>query len=207
MNGSLIYGRSGEVVYEIGLEVHEAVAVLREAEKRGWVVLLCAGDRVLVRERRKETDKFIVSHEPVPEAFSDLEQVVSRLFVHKVLLVDPQGRVAERRAELQECLEGVGYITQARSDVLEVLPLGSGKGKGIRLLLQHFGMRREFAMAIGDGENDLQMIQEAGLGVAVANAVPELLIAADEVVCGNEKAAVAHAIRKFVLTGFVNQER
>lgn len=198
LNGSLIYGKDGEMVYEKGLETHEAITVLTEAEKRGLVVLIYVGDQILVRERGKETDMFIVSHESVPEAVSDLEQVIREMFIHKVLLVDPRGKVTEWRAELEKCLEGVGCITQARSDALEVLPMGSGKGDGFRRLLQHLGMERKFVMAIGDGENDLQMIQEAGLGVAVANAVPELLLAADEVVCRNEKAAVAYAIHKFV---------
>lgn len=202
LNGLMVYGRDGQIVYEKRLKVHEAVSVLREAEKRGLVVLFYAGDRVLVRDRRKETDMFIVSHEPVPEAVSDLERVVQTTFVHKALLVDPIGNVREWRTELETCLEGVAHITQSRPDVLEVLPKGSGKGDGFKRLLQHMNVERELTMAIGDGENDFEMIREAGLGVAVANAVPELLKVADKIICGNEEAAVAYAIRNFITDAF-----
>lgn len=50
-------------------------------------------------------------------------------------------------------------------------------------------------MAVGDGGNDLAMIQGAGLGVAMGNAVPEVLQAANLVVPSHDEGGVAHAIR------------
>ena len=54
-------------------------------------------------------------------------------------------------------------------------------------------------MACGDGMNDLEMIREVGLGVAMANAVQEVKDAADFVTDSNEKDGVAKAIEMFAL--------
>ena len=54
-------------------------------------------------------------------------------------------------------------------------------------------------LAFGDGENDLSMIRQAGLGVAMANGVPAVKEAAEYVTLSNEEAGVAAAIRRFVL--------
>ena len=54
-------------------------------------------------------------------------------------------------------------------------------------------------MAFGDGENDITMIEEAGLGVAMGNAGDFLKERADYVTLTNSENGVAYAIRKFVL--------
>ena len=54
-------------------------------------------------------------------------------------------------------------------------------------------------MAFGDGANDLTMVRMAGMGVAMSNACPEVLAAADHVTLSNDEDGVAVAIRKMVL--------
>lgn len=55
------------------------------------------------------------------------------------------------------------------------------KARGIRAILQHFGLSAENAVAFGDGLNDLEMLREVGFGVAMGNAHPELKAVADYV--------------------------
>jgi hydroxymethylpyrimidine pyrophosphatase-like HAD family hydrolase len=54
-------------------------------------------------------------------------------------------------------------------------------------------------MALGDGENDIEMLQMAGWGVAVSNAGPGLKAVADVVVGSNDEGGVAQAIQRYVL--------
>jgi hydroxymethylpyrimidine pyrophosphatase-like HAD family hydrolase len=63
---------------------------------------------------------------------------------------------------------------------------GEGKAKGMQVLLNAAGIRRENSVAIGDSANDLDMIRYAGTGIAVGNACDELKAAADwvSVPCG-----------------------
>eukprot|EP00959_Pyramimonas_sp_CCMP1952_P114238 2388485-Pyramimonas_sp.AAC.1 len=54
-------------------------------------------------------------------------------------------------------------------------------------------------MAVGDGENDIEMLQLAGIGVAMANGAPKTLAIADAIVGSNDEDGVAEAIEKFIL--------
>jgi len=79
------------------------------------------------------------------------------------------------------------------------MPKGVTKAYGISLLAKDLGLERSEIMAIGDEENDLPMIEYAGLGVAMENAVPFVKEAADHVTASNIEHGVAKAIQQFVL--------
>jgi hypothetical protein len=83
--------------------------------------------------------------------------------------------------------------------MLEVLPPNGSKGDALRVLLDELNIPAEQVMALGDGENDIEMLQLAGIGVAVGNASPLLKAVADQVVASNDDDGVAEAIERFVL--------
>ena len=91
-------------------------------------------------------------------------------------------------------------------DVVSSLPLnmeinaaGVDKGAGLLALAEQLGLPAGALMACGDGGNDTAMIQAAGLGVAMANAFPEVKAAAQFVTASNNEDGVALAVEKFVL--------
>ena len=65
-------------------------------------------------------------------------------------------------------------VFKSREIILEVMPKGVHKAVGLRLLTDYLALDKSQVMAIGDEENDLTMLEWAGLGVAMANAVPRL---------------------------------
>lgn len=62
--------------------------------------------------------------------------------------------------------------------------IGADKAAGIRVAEAHLGLRRVDIIAIGDGHNDLEMLEDAGIGVAVAESPPEVREAAELIVPG-----------------------
>jgi Cof subfamily protein (haloacid dehalogenase superfamily) len=82
---------------------------------------------------------------------------------------------------------------------LEVNRAGCSKAKALSHLCDLFGITQQEVMALGDSGNDLEMLQYAGLGVAMKNATPEILAEADYVTAGNDEDGVALSIEKFVL--------
>ena len=73
------------------------------------------------------------------------------------------------------------------------------KGTGVLRLAVHFGIPREAILAVGNDENDIPMLKAAGVGVAVANASPKTLAAADWIAPDVRHAGAAEAIRRFAL--------
>ena len=100
----------------------------------------------------------------------------------------------------QEAAPTLGVVpVQAVPGMLELVPLGTDKWVGAQALLQHLELPVEAMMAIGDGSNDLQLVANAGLGVAMGNAVQGVKDAADVVVAGNDDGGVEEALRRFLL--------
>lgn len=106
-------------------------------------------------------------------------------------------------------LGGMEHITVTRglSNNIEVNARGVDKGAGIRMLGEFLGVRREEIIAFGDGLNDLAMIREAGMGIAVGNAVPEVRRAADHVTGSNEEDGVAEAVERFIFHLYEQEEK
>jgi hydroxymethylpyrimidine pyrophosphatase-like HAD family hydrolase len=75
-----------------------------------------------------------------------------------------------------------------------VLPEGVNKASGLALALAELGLEAEQVVGIGDAENDRSLLQASGVGVAVANAVPDLRALADWVTEGERGAGVAELI-------------
>lgn len=82
---------------------------------------------------------------------------------------------------------------------IEINAKSASKGEGLRFLCRHLGIDPKDAMACGDGSNDITMLQAAGVGVAMANADPRLLAAADYVTGANDSDGVARAVERFCL--------
>ena len=85
--------------------------------------------------------------------------------------VTPNPRFATLR--VQEAGGQLGaQATQAVPTMLELVPRGVDKWVGLQQLMADLGIPRQAIMGVGDGGNDLTLVQNAGLGVAMGNAVP-----------------------------------
>lgn len=84
--------------------------------------------------------------------------------------------------------------------IAEFLVKGVSKASGLKTLAQRLGIDAEHVMAIGDQLNDLEMLEWAGLGVAMGNAVAGIQEVADVVTGSNEEAGVAQAIERHILS-------
>jgi Cof subfamily protein (haloacid dehalogenase superfamily) len=90
-------------------------------------------------------------------------------------------------------------VTASTWNNLELNSANAHKGLALKRFAEHLGLGLENCMAFGDGANDLTMVRMAGIGVAMANAAPEVLYAANYVTLSNDEDGVAEALRHFCL--------
>lgn len=83
-------------------------------------------------------------------------------------------------------------------DRVMLIPADVDKGSGLLAAMAHLGVDRDEVAAIGDGENDLPLLEAAGLGIAVADAVPALLEQADLCTSAPASAGVVEAIESLL---------
>ncbi|RGY95054.1 Cof-type HAD-IIB family hydrolase [Clostridium sp. AM58-1XD] len=110
-------------------------------------------------------------------------------------------RDSATRSHVREILSRNSHILVSSSmpNNLEINAAGATKGDGILRLAEYLGIPREQTMAFGDGENDISMIEKAGIGVVMENGAPFLKDMADYITISNENSGVAAAIRTLVL--------
>ena len=90
-------------------------------------------------------------------------------------------------------------VIGAFANNIEVNADGVNKSEGISHLAEYLGITIEEVMTFGDGMNDLEMIRDAGYGIAMKNAVQDVKDVAYYITDTNDQDGVAQAIEKFVL--------
>ena len=144
----------------------------------------------MVREFRK----------PVPELKAHLRATAADGDVQKVMLFSRLGDdaclkdiTAEMNARFPEI-----KVTSSTGNNIELNISTAHKGNALKRFAEHLGLTLGNCMAFGDGMNDLTMVEAAGLGVAMANAVPDVKRVADYVTSSNDEDGVAAALDRFL---------
>ena len=127
-----------------------------------------------------------------------LEAVQGTGIVKCIIAGDPT-LLPALEVEMQETLKGKAEAFRSEPFFLEIVPMGIDKAKGLSILLDKIGMKREELIAFGDGYNDTPMLQFAGMGVAMGNAAEEIKKAADMVTWSNNDDGVAIALENLIL--------
>ena len=140
---------------------------------------------------------------PVADLKQYLKSTAEEGDVQKIMLFarNTPGSDAVTKAIVDAVAESFPSIkaTSSTWNNLELNIATAHKGNSLRRFAEHLGFTLYNCMALGDGTNDLTMIEAAGLGVAMSNAHPLVLAAADHVTVSNDENGVAKAIRDFVL--------
>lgn len=120
--------------------------------------------------------------------------------VTKCLMVGDPDYMATVERKVQQRVQDRINAYRSEPFFLELVPTGIDKASCMQVLMDKLGLTAADAMACGDGYNDLTMLDWAGLGVAMANAQPEVREKADVVTLSNDEDGVAAAIRTYALS-------
>jgi Cof subfamily protein (haloacid dehalogenase superfamily) len=128
----------------------------------------------------------------------DLEELWAKP-VNKLYIQHPGGLDDDALATAAQAAAGdlVG-VTVAGEGIVEVLPLGLTKAKGLAIAARRLGVTAAETIAFGDMPNDVPMLAWAGYGVAMANAHPELKAVADEVTASNDEDGIAVVLERLL---------
>lgn len=111
--------------------------------------------------------------------------------IGKIFISNPNSRPEDMLDAVREILPDGVEVTTSGVGSVEVMPMGADKGSALRRLCREIGVRSDEVIAFGDNLNDLTMIEWAGRGVAMGNAVAEVHAIADEATVTNVDFGVA----------------
>lgn len=119
--------------------------------------------------------------------------------VVKVLMVADPERLVIVEDKLKAKMAGKLNVMRSKPFFLEFTEDGVNKGTSLNHLIQQLGIERSEVIAMGDGYNDIAMLEFAGLGVAMGNAPEEIKELADYVTDTNMNDGVAQVVEAFIL--------
>lgn len=190
---------TGRVLHDQPLDPALVPPLYEAARQAGMHILTYQGEIIAATSAEDEyvLHEAFINRLPVVEYPDFLTQV--RHPINKCLIVGHPEPLHALELCLAARLEGRMSLYRSADFFLECVPLGVDKAQSLARLLPQLGLEREEVIACGDGHNDLSMIRYAGLGVAMANACPEVLAAAGHVTASNEDDGVAQAVEQFIL--------
>ena len=198
-NGAMVVmGKSKEILYEQGLSARDAKSIIELGVKYGTTMIVWSNNLLYVSElnERAEDYKKLANIEPI--LITSYEELIQN-GITKILWYDDIDKIDSYQTEIGEFLtDSVNYHT-SKPIFLEFVDKNASKAIALEKLGVYFGIKPEEMIAVGDGFNDLSMIEYAGLGVAMGNAKEALKERANYVTMSNDEDGVAHIINKFIL--------
>ena len=205
IQGLLTCDADGTVLESIELDADVTKDVVSFAKDNGASLVAFCGSRILCESRDDNTDLVLAYGEPTPEAIGELSvnMVDAGIAVNKLLVFadDDTNAMPTLRAAAEKKFAGRCAITTAVPGMLEFLPLGASKGVAVAKLLKRLDIDPANVLALGDGENDVEMLRLAGTSVAMGGSSSIVVDAArGNVGASNDDNGVAEAIETYVLS-------
>lgn len=198
--GEIIDWKTGQLMYKNLLD-HDVLPYLYQCAKDNDFAIVTYDGQYVLTER--PDDEYVLKEVRLNKMQAKKVDNFLDAITHpiaKCLIVGDADRLAVLEKEMYEHLKEKMGVFRSEPYFLELVPKGIDKARSLAVLLEKLGIDKESMIAIGDGFNDLSMIQYAGLGVAMANAQDIVKENADFVTLSNEEDGVAHVVEKFIFS-------
>ncbi|MDD2971162.1 MAG: Cof-type HAD-IIB family hydrolase [Lachnospiraceae bacterium] len=186
LNGQLCLDKARNFVY--GKEISDMDAILPFFRERTIPIQLLELDRVYINCVNEYVRSAL--HD-VSTSVPAIEDYTGSKVYQAIAYVDEKGAMT-LRDQLPHC-----RITRWNDKAIDIIALSEGKVGGIKEYLNRTGLRPDEIMAFGDGENDMEMLKFAGIGVAMGNAVAHARECADYVTSDIDADGIMTALRHY----------
>lgn len=208
-NGAIILDENREVVHSKSIDKKDILKVIDIIREKKDTYFHFYDESAIYSEQfrftaeslynfNREIDrKFRVEIRLVPDAKEVIEK--AEFDINKIVVIDDD---IEYLDELRKRIDSIIGIETTKSEInnIEILSQGVSKGNALKVLASNYGIPIEECIAIGNDENDISMIECAGLGVVVNNARDYIKKYADYITeKDNNNGAIAEVIQKFIL--------
>ena len=191
--------KSGTIIHSKVLTGKEAKKLAIIAQQVGTFIHAFSHQKGLITPEHNEFTDHEATINDQSITLLDFNELDDDEKILKVMLVAKPERLSEAVVKLPIELYDQFCILQSTPYFLEFLNHNSNKGIGVKALADYLGFSADEVICIGDAGNDFQMIEYAGLGVAMGNATDDIKAIADHITVTNDQHGVAKVINYFIL--------
>lgn len=201
-NGGLVQRCTGQILDKSSLSYEEVATVHQHLENLALPTdILSEGKVYSIPSKDGRHSQYHLAN-PLLQfiEINSLEDLPKNIVYNKIVTVTDVDFLDQQLSLLPPSTFEAFESFKSRDIIFEVMPKGVHKAFGLQLLCSHLKIEAKEVMAMGDEANDFTMLEWAGLGVAMANAVAEAKQIADAVTSQtNDQSGVAEAIEKYIL--------
>ncbi|NLJ41752.1 MAG: HAD family phosphatase [Clostridiales bacterium] len=196
--GLIKESNSGDILYNQTLPVDICQKVIQACQAKGVHLQVYIDDEYYIESENEYSEFYGRNVGLKGVTVGSLDKFLDRR-PNKLLIIDKPKRITEIWKEFSPIFGQDIEISASKPIFLEFTHKEATKGKALKYLSGLKDIPKDEIIAIGDGHNDVSMIDYAGLGIAMKNAPEEVRNSADYVTATNDEDGVAQAIYKFVL--------
>lgn len=200
--GRIVDAASGSVLFETAMPRQQAKQVLQLLKSLPITPILDDGKQFFVTDK----NGYKVQYECANNAMTcteveDLAAFLSFDPIKILMSVDP-AELPQVQQRIAKSLPQELAVVQTAPFYLEVIPRRINKGQGILDICRALHIRPSEVIAFGDAENDIPMLQQAGMGVAMGNAAPKVKEQANYITLSNNCDGIAAALEELLGIAF-----
>ena len=200
-NGGLIFDENSTILRDVGIDIQLAMDFKRFVSER-FPELVVSAYLYNVWLAEDPQHPVILQEAEISGCTplkGSLEQVASAAsHIHKLLCMGDAMRIRALQNEIPKHFPELMAL-RSKPEYLEILSPESTKGSAVQVLLDHYGLDAKRAVAFGDSDVDVDMLQYCGFGVAMGNAPRQVKEAADYVTASNDEEGVYIALNSLRL--------
>ncbi len=193
---------TGEVVYEAVLDTELAATIADYIRGRGFYCQTYVGDVFIMEKAEHFTHIYSrISFADFRETNEPLGTTIRNKGIRppKLLIMADPKVVPEFEEDLKREFSPLVRINTSKPFIIEIIPNNVSKAKAVQFIADRHGISMDDVICIGDSDNDIPMLEVAGLGIAVNNASTKVKGYAKAVVPSCDEDGVAYAIDNFAL--------
>jgi Cof subfamily protein (haloacid dehalogenase superfamily) len=196
--GRIVDAATGKVLFETSMDLAQTKQVLRRLEALPVTPILDDGVQFYVADKNGyKVDYECKNNNMTCTEVGNLADFLSFAPIKILMSVQPE-ELAEVQKQIADFLPETLTVVQTAAFYLEVIPKVINKGQGIRDICAVLGIDPSEVISFGDAANDIPMLREAGMGVAMGNAAEAVKAAANMVTLSNNDDGIAAALEKLL---------
>ena len=192
-NGQDAYAADGSLLYGKPIDRSEAAALLDWAEQHECACWMVSAERSVMNFHNERVLQAMEAIHTRPPERGDLRKMLNKPIYKIVLFL-----TREEMPAVMPCAP-TSRTAQWYACGHDIISADGGKRSAMLEILRRYGIQSSECIAFGDSENDIEMLRAAGIGVAMGNATPDCLAAADYITADCDDDGLLKALEHFEL--------
>lgn len=196
--GSITNFKTGEVITNHTLDLDLAKQILTETKDLPLKIIIPSGDKIISDSENEYLDLERDLLKVETEAIEDLRENID-FGPNKIIFANDPEILEEHLSFLMDTYGENTAQVRSQRFYYEIMPKGLSKGTSLLEIAKYYNIDQKDIIAFGDELNDETMIEIAGTGVAMGNAVEKIKEIADYITLSNDEDGIADYLEKFIL--------